>query len=88
MKAGWGGGWVAAMTAFGASSVFGQVFKAIHPSKWGQALLWSGMKIVKIIAIGVMVLIVIVALAGVYKFNYLAGRPGYDVEGNKLEVAE
>ena len=46
------------------------------------------MKIVKIIAIGVMGLIVIVALAGVYKFNYLSGQPGYDVDGNKLEVAE
>lgn len=88
MKAGRVGGLVAAMTAFGASSAFGQVFKAIHPSKWGQALLWSGMKIVKIITIGVMGLIVIVALAGVYKFNYLSGRPGYDVEGNRLEVAE
>lgn len=39
MKAGRVGGLVAAMTAFGASSAFGQVFKAIHPSKWGQALL-------------------------------------------------
>lgn len=33
-------------------------------------------------------LIVIVALAGVYKFNYLSGQTGYDVDGNKLEMAE
>lgn len=30
-------------------------------------------------------LIVLVAIAGMYKFNYLASQPGYDVDGNKEE---
>lgn len=44
------------------------------------------MKIIKGIIIGVVVIIVLVALAGMYKFNYLANQEGYDVDGNKIEV--
>lgn len=46
------------------------------------------MKIKKII-IGVvslvLFLLIAVALAGMYKFNYLANQPGYDVDGNKID---
>jgi len=35
--------------------------------------------------IGIFVgVIIIIALAGIYKFNYLSGRDGYDVDGNKI----
>ena len=30
----------------------------------------------------------LVALAGMYKFNYLASQPGYDVDGNKIDDSE
>lgn len=30
-------------------------------------------------------IVVVVALAGMYKFNYLANQPGYDVDGNKIK---
>lgn len=36
-----------------------------------------------ILALAVLVLVG-VALAGMYKFNYLANQPGYDVDGNKI----
>ena len=32
--------------------------------------------------------ILIIGLAGIYKFNYLANSPGYDVDGNKLKHKE
>ena len=31
--------------------------------------------------------LIVVAAAGMYKFNYLASQPGYDVDGNKIEEA-
>ena len=31
-------------------------------------------------------IIVIIVLAGTYKFNYLASQPGYDVDGNKIDT--
>lgn len=41
------------------------------------------------IILGVLVVIVIlVALAGMYKFNYLVSLPGYDVDGNKIDDSE
>jgi len=43
------------------------------------------MKITKGIIIGVVVIIVLIAIAGMYKFNYLANQSGYDVDGNKIE---
>ncbi|MCK5814622.1 MAG: hypothetical protein KAH07_01635 [Flavobacteriaceae bacterium] len=43
-------------------------------------------KAVKWILISVVTIIIIIILAGVYKFNYLANQPGYDVDGNKIEV--
>lgn len=30
----------------------------------------------------------LIALLGMYKFNYLANQPGYDVDGNKLKAME
>lgn len=38
----------------------------------------------KKILIGFIALFILVALAGMYKFNYLANQPGYDVDGNKM----
>jgi len=32
--------------------------------------------------------VVLVALAGMYKFNYLASQPGYDVDGNRIDTFE
>jgi len=43
---------------------------------------------IKHILIVVVVLIVMVVFAGMYKFNYLAGLPGYDVDGNPLPKTE
>ena len=43
-------------------------------------------KIIKWILISVVIIIVIVIIAGVYKFNYLANQPGYDCDGNKIEI--
>jgi len=42
-------------------------------------------KIIIIILLIVIGLIALVALAGMYKFNYLANQPGYTVDGNKIE---
>jgi hypothetical protein len=32
-------------------------------------------------------IVVIIALAGIYKFNYLSSQPGYDVDGNKIKTS-
>lgn len=45
-------------------------------------------KIVKWVVIGVTSLILIVIIAGMYKFNYLANQDGYDVDGNKIEESQ
>lgn len=42
------------------------------------------MKIVKIIGGIIMGGLALVALLGMYKFNYLANQAGYDVDGNKI----
>ena len=42
-------------------------------------------KTIKWVVIGVASIILIVIIAGMYKFNYLANQPGYDVDGNKIE---
>ncbi len=42
-------------------------------------------KILKITIIIFITVVAIIALAGMYKFNYLASKPGYDVDGNKIE---
>mgnify|MGYP000980958500 CR=1 FL=1 len=42
-------------------------------------------KTFKIIAITCIVIILLVVIAGMYKFNYLSGKPGYDVDGNKID---
>ncbi len=43
------------------------------------------MKYLKYIISISLILIVLVALAGMYKFNYLANQPGYDADGNKIK---
>ena len=35
--------------------------------------------------IGIAAVIFMVIIAGMYKFNYLANQPGYDVDGNKIK---
>lgn len=42
------------------------------------------MKIIKSSLVLVVLGIVVVAVAGMYKFNYLASQPGYDVDGNRI----
>ena len=44
-------------------------------------------KIIKWVIIGIASVILIVIIAGIYKFNYLANQPGYDCDGNKIEDA-
>lgn len=41
-------------------------------------------KTTKIILITLGVIILAIAGAGMYKFNYLSGQDGYDVDGNKI----
>ena len=45
-------------------------------------------KILLIILAAIIGVVVLIALAGMYKFNYLANQPGYDVDGNKIEIVE
>ena len=40
------------------------------------------MKTLKIILIILGLGIIVIAIAGMYKFNYLANQPGYDIDGN------
>ena len=42
------------------------------------------MKYIKKIVLVVIVIFAIIVIAGMYKFNYLANQPGYDVDGNKI----
>ena len=42
-------------------------------------------KTIKWIAITLLTLLVLVMLAGMYKFNYLSSQEGYDCDGNKIE---
>jgi anionic cell wall polymer biosynthesis LytR-Cps2A-Psr (LCP) family protein len=42
-------------------------------------------KILKWIAIILLIVLVLVMLSGMYKFNYLASKEGYDCDGNKIE---
>jgi len=42
--------------------------------------------VIKWILISVVtIIIIVVIIAGIYKFNYLANQPGYDIDGNKIE---
>ena len=43
---------------------------------------------IKWILISAVTVIIIVILAGVYKFNYLANQPGYDCDGNNNYLEE
>ncbi len=42
-------------------------------------------KRIKRVIISIASVILIVIIAGMYKFNYLANKPGYNVDGNKIE---
>lgn len=47
------------------------------------------MKKILLTIFGIVILAVaIIAIAGMYKFNYLASQEGYDVDGNKIETVE
>ncbi len=46
------------------------------------------MKYVKKIILFIILILVIIILAGIYKFNYLANQPGYDVDGNKIDLTQ
>ena len=41
-------------------------------------------KSIKYIVVTLLVIATIIALAGMYKFNYLSGLEGYDCDGNKI----
>jgi hypothetical protein len=43
-------------------------------------------KIIKWLVISSALIIILIILAEVYKFNYLANQEGYNVDGNKIEV--
>ena len=45
-------------------------------------------KVLKWIAIILVISVILVILAGMYKFNYLANQDGYDCDGNKIEVVD
>jgi len=40
----------------------------------------------KWLAITLLTIVTIAALAGMYKFNYLASQDGYDCDGNKVSI--
>ena len=42
-------------------------------------------KTIKWIATILFTMFILVLLAGMYKFNYLASQEGYDCDGNKIE---
>lgn len=44
------------------------------------------MKIVMYIALTLIGIVVLVMALGMYKFNHLASQPGYDVDGNQLDI--
>ena len=46
------------------------------------------MKPLKIIILLVIGVIIGIVLTGMYKFNYLANQPGYDVDGNRISIQE
>ena len=41
-------------------------------------------KIIKWVVITLLTVLILVILAGMYKFNYLASKDGYDCDGNKI----
>ncbi|MEA1891635.1 MAG: hypothetical protein U9N33_02875 [Campylobacterota bacterium] len=43
-------------------------------------------QILKCFIISFFITILIISLAGMYKFNYLANKEGYDADGNKIDV--
>lgn len=43
-------------------------------------------KICITICIAIVVIFLSIIAAGMYKFNYLSGKPGYDVDGNKISI--
>ncbi len=42
------------------------------------------MKALKITLTTIAIILLIIASAGFYKFNYLANQAGYDIDGNKI----
>lgn len=44
------------------------------------------MKYLKLIIITFITAVILMALAGMYKFNYLSNQPDYDIDGNKISM--
>ena len=63
----------------------GVIMNNLHTTAEFDTIIKISMKITKGIIIGVVVIIVLIAIAGMYKFNYLANQSGYNVDGNKIE---
>jgi len=45
-------------------------------------------KVIKWILMILLTMLILVVLAGMYKFNYLASKKGYNCDGNKIETPE
>lgn len=43
-------------------------------------------RIIKWFIILFLIVVLIMSLAGIYKFNYLANTPGFDADGNKIKT--
>ena len=43
-------------------------------------------KVIKWLIISLLTIVIIILLAGIYKFNYLANQEGYDCDGNKIMI--
>ncbi|MEA3522146.1 MAG: hypothetical protein U9R50_04160, partial [Campylobacterota bacterium] len=50
------------------------------------SLLKKMIQILKCFIISFFIIILIISLAGMYKFNYLANKEGYDPDGNKIDI--
>ena len=45
-------------------------------------------KVLKWLIISLITIVIIILLAGIYKFNYLANQEGYDCDGNKIMIKQ
>ncbi len=43
-------------------------------------------KVLKWLIVALLVILTLIILSGIYKFNYLASKKGYDIDGNKIIV--
>ena len=69
------------------SDIASLVLKVKKGGKLNKLVFWYNLNMKKIILIVLTVIalfVAMVALAGIYKFNYIANKPGYSVDGNKI----